>query len=54
MRILEAKCERCGQLFCPNDENDLIHVWDEAKGTDCGGQGTIIGVWTDENLRNPR
>jgi len=45
MSMIEAECERCGGIFVPQDEDDLIHLWDEEKGEECGGQGKILGVY---------
>lgn len=38
--ILEAACTKCGVIFNPADEDDLIHTDD-----DCGGQGELLGMW---------
>lgn len=43
--MLEAICERCGETFIPADEDDTEHAA-RADGTECGGQGEIVGCWT--------
>jgi hypothetical protein len=42
--MLEAECAKCGETFIPADEDDTIHIA-RADGTECGGQGVIIGEW---------
>lgn len=46
MRILEAHCSRCKELFIPAspDAEDMIHGETEA-GQECGGIGIIAGQW---------
>jgi hypothetical protein len=41
---LEAICLRCGEVFIPADEFDLIHGQRE-DGAPCMGMGTITGEW---------
>lgn len=44
MAMLEAHCRRCGEVFVPADEDDLIHLIKE-DGSDCGGTGVVAGEW---------
>lgn len=44
MSIIEAKCGKCKETFNPADEDDTIHVARE-DGSECGGQGVILGEW---------
>lgn len=44
MKLLEAKCSLCGELFVPADEDDLIHCVRE-DSEDCGGLGVIVGEY---------
>lgn len=41
---LEARCAKCGEIFNPADENDLIHLMREDQKTECGGQGIMTGM----------
>lgn len=40
----EARCTRCGDHFCPLDEDDLEHV-ERVNGEPCGGEGILLGTW---------
>lgn len=40
----EARCTRCGEHFCPADEDDLEHV-ERVNGEPCGGEGILLGAW---------
>lgn len=46
MHIIEARCGKCGELFNPCDEDDTVHI-QRMDGEECGGQGVILGHWTD-------
>jgi hypothetical protein len=43
----EARCHRCGEIFIPANEYDLIHLFrsGDQEGEECGGSGEIIGEW---------
>jgi|KBSMisStandDraft_5_1062788.scaffolds.fasta_scaffold2223786_2 hypothetical protein len=40
--MIEARCQTCDETFNPIDENDTEHL-EKLDGTECGGQGIIIG-----------
>lgn len=42
----EARCSKCGETFCPADEDDLIHLVRE-DGEECGGEADPMsfGAW---------
>lgn len=42
----EARCSRCGEVFVPNDEDDLVHVVRD-DGVECGGDADpeSVGQW---------
>lgn len=40
----EAECSRCGETFCPVDEDDLEHLR-RSDDVECGGQGILRGAW---------
>lgn len=42
--MLEAVCGKCGETFNPHDEDDTEHIA-RYDGTECGGQGEIVGEW---------
>jgi hypothetical protein len=44
MMILEARCQRCHEIFNPADEEDLTHLV-RYDGEECGGPGVIFGSW---------
>lgn len=39
--MLEALCARCGEIFNPADNDDIMHV-ETSAGDKCGGIGEII------------
>lgn len=43
--MLEALCLRCGTIFNPADETDLIHGYSMSYDRLCGGLGYILGEW---------
>ncbi len=47
--ILEAQCTKCGDTFSPHSDNpeDLEH-YEDADGNICGGQGVLLGSWSQE------
>lgn len=40
--ILEAQCQKCGEIFNPLDIDDLEHTVD-MDGEECGGDGILLG-----------
>lgn len=42
--ILEAECQKCKEVFIPENEEDTEHIARE-DGTPCGGEGVIYGAW---------
>lgn len=47
---LEARCARCGEIFNPHDETDLVHGLTESEEP-CGGTGEIVGEWQPAGRR---
>jgi hypothetical protein len=51
MTMLEARCQKCGEVFVPHsaDDEDLVHgeiqYTDGRIGEPCGGVGVILGEW---------
>lgn len=43
--IIEAECQKCGEIFNPHTEEELEHYVRE-DGTECGGEGVITGTWS--------
>jgi hypothetical protein len=44
MGIIEAICGKCGEVFNPLDDDDIIHIVTE-MGDECGGRGEITREW---------
>lgn len=40
-RLIEARCDRCGETFNPGGRDDLTHI-DPDAGADCG-PGRVLG-----------
>jgi hypothetical protein len=51
--MLEAKCQKCGETFNPDDVNDVLHIMRE-DGKFCGGLGHIEGEYQKPTGHDPK